>query len=177
MAGPLLGSKIFLVGFMGVGKTTLGRMLAARIGSSFVDMDDVIEDQEGASITEIFDRRGETYFREAERKTLAQLASGPDRAVIACGGGAFASAENRVVMDREGITIWLDQPFERIWGRRVELAAQRPLMRSESEVRRLYAERRFFYREAALEVTVGEDQWEKALEDVIGLLRQRGYEV
>src|SRR5437899_1686428 len=126
-------AKIFLVGFMGTGKTTLGQLLAERLVWGFVDVDDIIERAEGASIVRIFAEKGESYFREVERGVLAGLATCAGHAVIACGGGTFCSAENQMLMRRCGITVWLDQPFDRIWDRREELASARPLLHEKAE--------------------------------------------
>ena len=166
-------AKIFLVGFMGTGKTTLGRLLADRLGWEFHDLDGLMEDEEGASIIRIFAEKGEPYFRELEQRTLARLAAAPGRAVIACGGGTFCTAENQALLHRCGITVWLDQPFDQIWRRRDELARHRPLMRGESEVRHLYEERAAFYTRASLHLTVMEGELPAALRNLLGLLRER----
>jgi shikimate kinase len=166
-------TRVFLVGFMGVGKSTLGRQLAESLGWSFVDSDAAIEADQAASIVRIFQEVGEARFREIERRTIAALASSGDRTVVACGGGAYCDAESRTVMDRCGVTVWIDQPFDRIWRRRAELAGSRPLLRREAEARALYEQRVPIYALAALRVEVAEGAIEKALEDLLRSLRER----
>jgi len=124
-------SKIYLVGFMGVGKTTLGRLLADRLGWIFVDLDAEIEAAEGTSIVRIFEEKGEPYFRAIERRVLAEVSARAGTLVVACGGGAFCTTENQTVMHAHGVTVWLDRPFERIWQHREELGSVRPLLASQ----------------------------------------------
>ena len=165
--------KVFLVGFMGSGKTTLGRMLADRLGWDFLDLDTVMEEEEGASIIRIFAEKGEPYFRALEARALARLAAAPGRAVVACGGGTICAPESRALMRLHGITVRLDQPFDRIWARRETLARERPLLRAEPEFRALYDERLGFYRSADLHLPVGEGQLADALEELARLLGER----
>lgn len=166
-------NKIFLVGFMGTGKTTLGKLLAGQLGWEFTDLDSVIEGTDGASIVRIFAEKGEPWFRELEQRALAGLAALPGRAVIACGGGTFCSPENQEIMKRCGVTVWLDQPFDQIWQRRGGLAAARPLLRDEAELRALYERRIRFYEQAALHVPVAEQGFPHALDDLLRLLLER----
>jgi shikimate kinase len=165
--------KIFLVGFMGAGKSTLGRLLASRLGWEFQDIDILMEETEGSSIIRIFIEKGEPYFRELERRALAQLAASPGRSVIACGGGTFCTPENQALMRVSGITVWVDQPFDRIWKRRGDLASQRPLLRGEAEVSALYEQRTTFYRLATVHLAVDEMEIVDALEVLLRLLRER----
>ena len=175
MPMPLLSPdmKIFLVGFMGTGKTTLGRMLAERLGWEFQDLDAVLEKDEGAPITRIFAEKGEPFFRELETRSLARIVAAPGRAVVACGGGAFCAPENQALMRGGGITVWLDQPFEQIWERRKDLARGRPLMRGESELRALYEQRRDSYRAATLHLPVTEGGLPQALDELLRFLAER----
>src|ERR1700749_2319113 len=104
MAATLNGRSIVLVGMMGAGKTSVGKRLAARLGLPFVDADAEIEEGAQLSISEIFERFGEAYFREGERKVIARLlANGPT--VLATGGGAFMNAMTREEIARHGISI------------------------------------------------------------------------
>jgi len=163
-------AKIYLVGFMGAGKTSLGRQLAERLVWPFEDLDATIERKERSKILRIFLEKGEAYFRDLECRALAEAAAQPGRAIIASGGGAFCSPDNRAVMQRTGITVWIDQPFERIWSRRDELSELRPLLRGEDDLRRLYDERAPLYALSTLHLTVGDRDLPDALEDLMRLL-------
>ncbi len=118
---------IFLVGFMGSGKSTVGRALAEELGWGFADLDEDIEKREGMSISQIFDTRGEAEFRQAETAALQERVRLIERGkpcVIALGGGAFLSEENFEIVSNNGVSVWLDCPFStverRLAGQHVE---------------------------------------------------------
>ena len=116
---------LLLAGMMGSGKTSVGRLLAQRLGWEFIDTDERIETQHALSIAEIFAREGEDAFRAAEHAVLRAL---PDRrAVIALGGGAVVSDENRAVLAHKGTLVWLDAPPERL-AERSAAGPERPLL-------------------------------------------------
>jgi shikimate kinase len=121
------GKPIVLVGLMGVGKTTVGRRLAGRLGLSFVDADAEIETAAGMSVAEIFDRFGEPYFRDGERRVIARLIDGRPK-VIATGGGAFLQNETRALILDQAVAVWLDATPE-ILADRVRRRDTRPLLR------------------------------------------------
>ena len=98
--------SIVLVGLMGVGKSTVGKRLGARLGLPFVDADHEIERAAGLTISEIFDRYGEEVFRDGERRVIARLIEGSPK-IIATGGGAFMNAETRSLVLEKATTIWL----------------------------------------------------------------------
>src|SRR5215813_10165369 len=125
---PESQSAIFLVGFMASGKSTVGPLLAARLDRQFIDLDRVIEAKAGCAIAELIAREGEERFRQIETETLRKVAY-RGRAVIAPGGGAITRVENRGLMLRAGITVWLDAPFELCWRRIQQDGATRPLAR------------------------------------------------
>lgn len=118
--------NIFLTGFMGAGKTTVGRILARKLGWRFCDADKVIETMAGKAVSEIFSAQGEEYFRDLESETLASL-SGKTKQVIATGGGAVVREENREAMKKGGVTIYLKAPVSAIW-ERVRHSKTRPLL-------------------------------------------------
>lgn len=120
------GRSIVLVGLMGVGKSTVGRRLAARLGMNFVDADEEIELAAGMSITEIFAKYGEAAFRDGERRVIARLITGPP-CVLATGGGAFVNDETRALILRDALAIWLDADIETLVAR-VERRQTRPLL-------------------------------------------------
>jgi shikimate kinase len=150
---------IYLVGFMGSGKSTVGRLLAHRLGWSFFDMDHEIEAAEGASIREIFETRGEPEFRRIETAILGQHIAWIEQGrptVLALGGGAFAGEGNRALLEDRGITIWLDCPFEMVERRAVE-TAHRPLSRDRERFAALYRERQETYRLAEIHIAITGD--------------------
>ena len=135
---------VVLVGFMGAGKTSVGRELARRLRGRFVDLDDEIVAAEGRSITELFDKSGEEAFRSAESRALnALLARHSERLVLALGGGAFVQAQNADAIRQAGLpVIFLDAPVETLRARCAAEGSTRPLFRDEARFRRLYEERR-----------------------------------
>ena len=138
----LNGRSVVLVGMMGAGKTSVGKRLAAKLGLPFVDADAEIEAGAQLTISEIFERFGEDYFREGERKVIARLlTSGP--LVLATGGGAFMNATTRENIARHGLSIWLKPGFDVLLAR-VRKKSNRPLLKTadpEGTLRRLLEER------------------------------------
>jgi shikimate kinase len=142
--------KIYLVGFMASGKSTVGRVLAARLRWRFEDVDHLIEVREKTTVAEIFARHGEAYFRAAEREILALLQ--PLRhVVIATGGGTFADPDNRAAINMDGASIWIDVPLTELVAR-IPLDGRRPLAADRAALERLFAARVDTYRLAHLRV-------------------------
>lgn len=125
---PARRGPIVLVGMMGVGKSTVGRRLAARLGLNFVDADEEIEKAAGMTVTEIFERYGESYFRDGERRVIARLMDGVPK-VIATGGGAFMQDETRRLILDAATAIWLDADID-ILVDRVGRRDSRPLLKN-----------------------------------------------
>jgi len=142
--------KIFLTGFMGVGKTTVGRLLAERLDVPFVDLDAAIERESGLHVSEIFARHGEERFRALEREALLRCA---DLAgcVVATGGGTPIDPRNRAWMARQGRVVWINLPSAQI-RRRLHGTWQRPLYRDPERAEILLQERLPAYREHDLEI-------------------------
>ncbi len=132
----------FLVGFMGTGKTTLGKAVAARLSLPFFDLDAVVEQDAGRNISEIFETEGEESFRKRETKALLKTLEQQAEGVVATGGGAFTIEENRRIMKEAGISVWLDVPMEelvtRVRGDGRPLWKNPPLSRALAEQRRDY---------------------------------------
>jgi shikimate kinase len=149
--------KIYLVGFMGSGKTTVGRELALRIDTPFFDLDELVESAEKASIKEIFGAHGEPYFRKRERDLL-RATRNLDAAVIATGGGTFTFDENIQFIQAEGMSIYLSAPYALLRSRIGTKAAERPLFTDDLAAHELYAGRIRYYRMADLTVEVREDE-------------------
>jgi shikimate kinase len=140
--------KLYLVGFMGAGKTTVARALGRRLGWRVEDVDERIEARERRSVAAIFAQQGEPYFRQQERQVLSELL--PDRQVIiATGGGTFAEPDNRALMLADGAVVWLDVPLPRIM-ERVPADGRRPLAADRAQMEQLYTRRRLAYAEAHL---------------------------
>lgn len=145
-------ANIYLVGFMGVGKTATGRVVAGRLDRSFVDLDEAIEERMGLSIREIFEIQGEGAFREAESAELDRTALCADL-VVATGGGAFSSPSNRGLMHRSGgVSIFIDPPWDVIFDRLRAGDANRPKWIDEHHARELYLARLPDYRRASIRI-------------------------
>jgi shikimate kinase len=142
--------KLYLVGFMGAGKTTVARALGRRIGWRAEDVDVRIEARERRTVSAIFAQEGEPYFRQAERTVLRELL--PERNVIvATGGGTFVDPDNRSVMLADGAVAWLDVPLTRILDR-VPPDGRRPLAADRVQMEQLFDRRRTAYAQAHLRV-------------------------
>jgi shikimate kinase len=147
------GTPVFLVGFMGAGKTEAGRALAVLLGYSFLDLDAMIEERVGKSIRQIFTERGEQQFRRLETEAIRYL-SGLKRSVVALGGGAYQSEENRTLLRAAGVTVWLDCPFDVCFDR-IKADTSRPLLAGEPETKKLFDQRRAAYRAADFALETG----------------------
>ncbi len=148
--------KIYLVGFMGSGKTTVGRELAARIDAPFFDLDELIESAEKMSIREMFALKGEPYFRKRERDLLRSTRN-LDSAVIATGGGTFTFDENIQFIQSEGLSVYLSAPYALLRSR-IGAKDDRPLFRDDLSTHELYANRIRYYRMSDLTIDIREDE-------------------
>jgi shikimate kinase len=142
----LSNDKIYLVGFMTAGKTTVARRLAARLGWRAEDVDELIEARERMTVADIFARYGEAYFRAAEREILRLLL--PLRHVIvATGGGTFMDPESQQAINLDGVSVWLDVPLETVIAR-LPVDRRRPLAADRAQMERLFALRQAAYARA-----------------------------
>jgi len=138
--------KVYLVGFMGAGKSSVARVLARRLDWRAVDIDERIEQREHLAVSQIFARHGEAHFRAIERQVLMDQI--PTRhLVVATGGGTFIDAQNRAVINRDGLSVWLDVPIDKLIAR-VPADGRRPLAADRTEFKRLYLARRAAYEQA-----------------------------
>ena len=142
--------RIYLVGFMGAGKSTVGRELSSKLKRPFFDLDAEIEKAEGMSVAQIFDRKGEAHFRQLEREHLKRLSELPS-GIVALGGGAYIDPENRKLVDKTGAVVWLDTSLTSI-RERVRPDGTRPLMLDPDRVDKLYSSRLPFYKLARIQV-------------------------
>ena len=151
----LLGSRsIVLVGMMGVGKSSIGRRLAARLGIPFVDADTEIEKAAGMSIADIFARHGEADFRSGEARVIARLLDGGPQ-VLATGGGAVMNADTRAAIKAKGVSIWLSAEFDVLLRRINKRKNDRPMLQTAdpaATLRELLVVREPFYAQADLTV-------------------------
>ena len=142
--------KIYLVGFMASGKSTIARALAARLRWQAEDVDDLIERRERRTIADIFQKQGEPYFRAVEREILGLLQ--PLRhVVVATGGGTFSDPESRALINMDGVSVWIDVPLADLIPR-IPLDGRRPLAANRAELERLYLARVDTYRLAHVRI-------------------------
>jgi shikimate kinase len=167
-----LAGKIWLVGFMGSGKTTLAQILARRLHLPFFDLDTEIEKASGKTVRAIFEAEGEPEFRRLER-AFVEGAESISRGVFATGGGTFVPEENRRSILRSGLAIFLDVPFEALLGR-LAGKTDRPLFQDEAQARRLFEERLPFYKMAPVHHKLsGAEAPEAAAESLLKGLDER----
>jgi len=167
---------VLLVGFMGAGKTSVGRMLAEQLHWRFVDLDDVVVAREGRSVAQIFEEAGESGFRSRESAALQQLVSelkSSGNAVVALGGGALSQPENRAALDRSGFRkFFLDAPVEILFQRCTSQNLQRPLLKNLSSFRELYLSRQSHYSLAAVRIEAGARTVPEICNEIRSLLEQ-----
>ena len=157
--------KIYLVGFMAAGKTTVARALSARLGWRAEDVDELIEAHERRAVAEIFARHGEPYFRDVEREILKLLL--PLRqVVVATGGGTFMDADNRVAINLDGVSVWLDIPFDLVLAR-LPADGRRPLAADRAQMERLFTLRQAAYQQAHLRIDAGRAPAEEIAEQIL----------
>ncbi len=159
---------LVLIGMMGVGKTTIGRRLAARLGLPFVDADEEIEKAAGMTVQEIFDKFGEAHFRDGERRVIARLIDGEAK-IIATGGGAFVNDETRALILDRATAIWLDADIQ-VLVDRVSRREGRPLLKGR-DVREVLLElaevRRPFYQQAPIHIQSSASPHDATVEKIL----------
>jgi shikimate kinase len=164
-----LDRPVVLVGLMGVGKSTVGRRLARRLGLPFVDSDSEIEDAVGLPAGEVFERYGEHDYRDGERRLVARLIDGEVR-VIATGGGVFVDPRTRALLNERAITVWLDAPID-VLAERTARRDTRPLLKNgdpKDTLERLAKFEREAYAQAHIHVKSGDG----AHKDVVAAIVQ-----
>lgn len=166
-------TPVFLVGFMGAGKTTVGRVLSQMLDLSFFDLDDLIERRAGMTVKEIFRDFGEPHFREREAEAIRSCAC-LRNTIVALGGGAYVSSDNRSALRSIGRTVWLDCPLE-VCLSRIAPDGSRPLASDEETMRALFERRVSAYAEADLTVCISErESPEEVARAIASLLRDAG---
>lgn len=166
-------SNIILIGFMGSGKSTVGKLLARRLGMEFIDLDDVIEATCGMSINEIFRLHGEQYFRDIESSIIRTLLPSLKNSVVACGGGVVLRDENIEVIRDHGIVVYLRITAEEAHKRLMNFN-NRPLLNVEdrlSTIKKLLSIREALYRKAShLIVEVDGKSPEEVVDEIVNLI-------
>lgn len=166
--------KIFLIGFMGSGKTHWGRRLGTKLNLPFYDLDTVISEQEKKTVAEIFAGQGEEYFRYQEKETLEKISADQESFILSCGGGTPCFFNNIEFMKKNGKVIWLNTSIDMLTQRLQKERMTRPLISdvNEEDLRRYIirklSERRMYYQQA--DVTVGEENTN--LDELIHILLQ-----
>lgn len=125
-----MANQVFLVGYMGAGKTSVARSLSVRSGQPMIDLDEELERREGCSISALFHQEGESVFRSKERALLCEVAGNADFPIVSCGGGITSDEQNIVTMKAHGLVVWIDTPFETIVERLRVNPGVRPLLAS-----------------------------------------------
>jgi len=160
--------KVYLVGFMAAGKTTVARALAKRLDWRAIDIDEMVEQRERMPVADIFAKQGEPYFRIAERDVLTDQL-GVRHVVVATGGGTFVDPQNRNMINGDGLSIWLDLRLERALAR-VPVDGRRPLAADREGFERLYHLRRAAYQQAHIRVDAGRQGVDALVEQLMDLL-------
>lgn len=161
-------APIIITGFMGCGKTETTRALANRLGLAMADLDRAIFNQTGRTAAQLITQKGEQAFRAIETKILRELLLNRRTGVIALGGGAWITAENReLISEHKGLSVWLDAPFELCWQRIATSAEVRPLGRTREDAEKLYRLRRPIYQLAAIHLPIQADE---RLENIVARL-------
>lgn len=170
--------NIVLIGFMGTGKTSTGRMLAARLGAAFIDMDQRIEEEMGMSIPAIFEKKGESFFRSREKQLVKRL-SARRNAVISTGGGTVKDPENVAMLHRDGVIICLSASIDAVL-ERTGRRGQRPVLDRADQgdrreaVEKLMDEREALYKQADFTVDTSELSPLQVVETILRYLKSRG---
>ena len=160
--------KIYLVGFMAAGKTTVARALAKRLDWQAVDIDELVEQRERLPVADIFAKHGEPYFRAAERAVLLDQIA-PRHRVVATGGGTFVDPQNRAAINRDGVSVWLDIPLDRVISR-MPSDGRRPLAADRDEFERLFLARRDAYQHAHVRLDAGRASVDALVEQLLDWL-------
>ena len=166
-------SRIYLIGFMGAGKTSVGWRLAKKLGWKFIDLDEEIERDERRSVAEIFRESGEAHFRQIERNCLQKLSSSAaaEKSVIALGGGTFLDPENRAAAEATGLTVWLKVSFSTA-AARVKIDGTRPKFPSKEQAELLYQSREPYYALAKVHISTDDGTPEIVADEIIGAVRK-----
>jgi shikimate kinase len=169
-----LSRTVALVGMMGAGKSSVGRRLATRLGVAFRDADSEIERAAGCPVSEIFERFGESAFRDGERKVIARLLD-EEPHVLATGGGAFIDADTRARLKESAVTVWIKAPVD-VLMKRVQRRDTRPLLRTadpRATLERMLEDRTPIYAQADLSIESDDGPHSAAVDLILAALKER----
>lgn len=164
--------RIFLIGFMGSGKTYWGRLLSQKLNIPFFDLDEQVASHEGTTINEIFSGKGEEYFRLLEKDTLHIITESHDSFVMACGGGTPCYFNNIEYLNQSGTAVWINTPVETLFRRLTDEKESRPLIKAltqeqlKSYIAKKFADRKIYYEQAGVIVEEEPVQLEKLVEKI-----------
>jgi shikimate kinase len=166
-------TRIYLIGFMGSGKTSVGWRLAKKLGWRFIDLDEEIERDQGRPVAEIFRDDGEARFRQLERDCLKHLSSSAsaEKSVIALGGGTFLFTENRLATESTGLTVWLKVSFSTVVAR-VKIDGTRPKFSSIEQAESLFQSREPYYALAKMHVSTDQGTPDAVADEIIGAIQK-----
>jgi len=170
--------KIFITGFMGSGKTSIGLKLAGKCAARFIDMDDLIERQSGKTITEIFRSQGEAVFREMEKEVLTQVIRSSENLVVATGGGTACFFGNMEVMNQNGTTVYIKVSTDMLFERLRNEVQHRPLLATQKNIKEYIAtslaERESYYQKAQVIIDVKPgDTDEDVCNNILGAIQNK----
>ncbi|WP_299226265.1 shikimate kinase [Sulfurihydrogenibium sp.] len=164
--------NIYLVGFMGSGKSTVGKILAEKLNMNFIDIDKLIEEKEGMKIKDIFEQKGEGYFRELERKQIEAVVK-QEGLVVSTGGGLGANLDNMNLMKKNGDVVWLDVSLNTVLDR-LKNDQDRPLLKQPTEkIRQLFEERKNVYRLANIRINADKKTPSQIVEEILTKIKRR----
>ncbi len=165
--------NVYLIGFMGTGKTVAGKLLAERLGRSFVEMDEEIERREGKKIVDLFSLRGEDYFRKVEKWVLKDMAK-KNNLVVSCGGGVVIDPENLKILKETGIVVRLDADYGVIY-ERTKKHTHRPLLNvadPQAKIKEILDKREPFYRQAHHNIDTSLISVNRVVEKIVEILEK-----
>ena len=164
--------NIYLVGFMGSGKSTVGKILAEKLNMNFIDIDKFIEEKEGMKIKDIFEQKGESYFRELERKQIEAIVN-QEGLVVSTGGGLGANLNNMNLMKKNGDVVWLDVSLNTVLDR-LKNDQDRPLLKQPIEkIKQLFEERKNVYRLANIRINADKKTPSQIVEEILTKIKRR----
>ena len=164
-----------LLGMRGAGKSSVGKLLARRMGVRFLELDELVEVEAGMSLAQIFELQGEPYYRRLEREALTRFFSGSEQAVLAVGGGIVTESETFSLLGRQTVTIWLKAPAEEHWDRVLAQGDKRPMLGNReamADLQRILQDREALYAKADMEFSTTDVALGPAVDELLALIEE-----